>query len=84
MTKELLRGALVAGAAIALLGVTACQKKEETTIETPAVEAAAPADATAMSADAAATAAAPADAMATTAPAADAAAAPAAEPAPAH
>ena len=35
MTKELIRGALVAAAAVALMGTAACQKKEEA----PAVEA---------------------------------------------
>ena len=73
MTKELLRGALVAGAAVALLGLTACTKKEEAPAAAPAADAAASsADAAASSAAAAAAPA--ADAMATTpaAPAADA------------
>ena len=75
MTKELLRGALVAGAAVALLGLTACTKKEEAPAAAPAAEAAAAPAADAAAAAATDAAAAPAaDAMATTpaAPAADA------------
>jgi len=77
MMKQL----LIASAAVAMLGVAACQKTEEKTVEAPAADAAAApaADAAAASADAAASsAAAAADSAAAAAPAADAAAAPAA------